>query len=478
MPEEIDSARTRKVKLAAFFLIVAFVVAGVGAVSFYYPKTSETQNAVSTSTKTDTGNSSSYASSNPLSGQPYFNASKVYASLGYPKILYNYWDTPYAASKPNFTLEYRAKDTGFHVGTIVAPVLSLNEATKLAADYAKLDPSNYTLGQAVFTPGTVINSKLMGNPVWYLYFAEIHDGYWIFDNYGPQSLSVEVAVDATNGTVWHLEGDQLRLSKSGQYELRINSSRALETVRTSNLSGVPSALTEKGTVRFMEPRVVIPNQSPSTRGWLDSFLSGSKLLWIIELGYSNYHGVFVVDAVTGNLVTGSAGVSLGMHLGGAYYGSVAFSTARNLTVAERTFRTNGTIIGRPGSVEVAVPDVLIVKPGTAGSIQLNYTNSRVGDPNINLSFADPLPDLQSLSSAAVPPGVSLQFSNSTMALPSNGTASATLLISVDKNAPSGTYLLEVDATNTGPYLQGKIQVLFFFSVWKGSGEWPPPPMVK
>jgi hypothetical protein len=468
-----------KRRSVAFALIVVFVVSASAVISVYSARKSENQTATSTSSEAATGTSSSGISSDYRNNQPYLNASKVYASLGYPKITYDDFETPYLPSKPNFTLEYDTKDIGrFHVGAINAPALSLNEATRLAADYAHLDPSNYTLGQAVFVPGTVFNSTLIAGPEWFFYFAAIHDGYWIYDNYGPQWLSVEIAVDAANGAVRHLERDQLNLSNSGQYELGINSSRALESVRASNLTGVPVSLTKNGTVRFMEPRVVIPAQSRSTT-WLDTYVSGSKLLWIIELDYLNQQGVFAVDAVTGNLVAGSSGISIGMQLSGAYYGSVALSTAKNLTVSTQTFKTNGSTIGKSGSVGVEVPNVLTVKPGSSASIQLNYTAFEIVNPsNVTLSLANPLPGIQGFSSEALPPGVSIQLSKPTIALFGNSTVYATLLISVDRNAPAGTYLIEVGSKYSMPGSEAGTRVLFFLSVWNGGGEWPPPPMIK
>src|SRR2546426_4757888 len=321
-------------KYIAFTLIVVFVTASMAVViSLYHPEGSEPPCMTTTSNNviaTNALSSSNGLSKYPNGQQPYLDVPKVYASLSYPRITYDNYDTSYLPSEPNFTLEYRTKDAGFHVGTVQAPAISLKKAVELAADYAKLNPSSYNLGEAVFVPGTVFNSTLIAWPQWFLYFAEIHDGYWIYGNHGPYALSLELFVNAMSGAVARMDGDTVNPTNPGQYELSVNSSRALKTVRQSNLPGVPAALTENGTVSFIEPRVVIPGLSPNSR-WLDSSLSGqSRLLWIIELDYSNFGGTFAVDAGSGALAGGTAGVGIENPLGGSYYGSIAFSTAKNL----------------------------------------------------------------------------------------------------------------------------------------------------
>jgi hypothetical protein len=275
------------------------------------------------------------------------------------------------------------------------------------------------------------------------------------------------------------------LSNLGQFELNVNSSRALETVRASSLPpGIPRTLVENGTIGFMEPRVVIPGVVPGMT-WLNSSVLGQgRLLWVIDMSYSIYGGQFYVDAGTGQLVTANMGEGAGVShpIGSFESGAVAFSTAKNLTVAQETFQMNASIIGRSGSVGVIVPNALIAKPGAKASIQLNYTTFDVANPpNVTLSFANPLLGFQNFSSDGSPPGLSLQFSSPTLALlPGNGSAYATLLLSVDKNAPSGTYLIETDAkyfSQEYGVLTGDIQLMFFLSVWDGSGKWPPPPVV-
>ena len=238
------------------------------------------------------------------------NASALYAALGYPKVTYDDYTTPYVSSDPVFVSEPSAS-TSSQFGTSDVQVTSLSDAVLLAAAFEKLNPSNYTLGEAVFVPGTVSNGTITSYPQWFLYFAQITDGYWILGDQGPYSLSIQVSVDALNGTKLGAQGSTAIIATPGQYVLAMNSSTALETVRTSIIPNVPADLTQNGSVTFMEPRVIVPGQYATTN-WIDSHLSGqTRLLWIIDLqepnGEGELLGYFAVDAGTGLLVAGSSG---------------------------------------------------------------------------------------------------------------------------------------------------------------------------
>src|SRR5947209_2720744 len=94
-----------------------------------------------------------------------------------------------------------------------------------------------------------------------------------------------------------------------------------------------------------------------------------------------------------------------------------------------------------------------------------------------LAFSLPLPRLQSLSPTGLPPGVSGRFSNDTLTLAGAVSATRTLTLSIDGSAPSGTYLVNLNAVP--PDLQGAAtSVAFFLTVWDGAGQFPPPPLLK
>ena len=291
-------------KYLAFALIIVFVVSGMAVFSSYYPQGSVTHSTtISSST-----NSSSYQS-----GQGYLSVPKVYSDLGYPKVTYSDY-SPYLPSKPNFTMEYQTKNVNFQVGSVEnASVIGLNQAVGLATGRLNLTVQ-LQLGYATFYPGTIVNSTLAIHPMWYLFLAGVYDGFWAYGSYGNGAFSAEADIDALTGAAPSGSGgiDLSSLPQSGHYEIDVNSSRALETVRSEggNIAGIPSALTENGTVSFMEPRIVLLGPTSNNAAFqnpLDASLSGQKrLCWVIQLHSPapeyGYQGTFAVDALTGRLI--------------------------------------------------------------------------------------------------------------------------------------------------------------------------------
>jgi len=483
MSDGYGGARTRRVKLAAFVLMVIFVVAAVAAISFYLPKSPRGHGTTTISGSTVT--SSSYISSNSLSGLPYFNASIVYASLGFPTISYSLvgTDIPYVSSEPNFTLQVKMGTDDYDPGyanILLAPVMGLKEAVTLAADYAKLDPVNYTLAQAVFYPGLASSTGLVSDPEWHLFFAQTYAGYWIFD-FDAGGWPIEADVDALNGTVVLKGAVMANLPAPGHYVLNVSSSTALETVRAINLTDTP-ALTKNGTVTFMAPLVAFPGLSPNSQ-WLNA--SGeSRLVWIIGLDHEtlccSQGGSFAVDAETGAFLGDSTLVGIGIVSAGYVNASFVFSTARNMTVSQQTYPLDGSVVGTSGSVLAAFPNVLTVRPGSTASILLNVSAGEMQNPpSVSFSFSNPFPDaVQNISSSGAPPGVSFQFSNPNLVLQTGRSANTTLLISVDEDAPSGTYFIELEPLQSPvSQLVGGNVIDVFLTVWNGVGQWPPPPLV-
>jgi hypothetical protein len=371
------------------------------------------------------------------------------------------------------------------MASILAPVLSLKEAVRLAASNAKLDPVNYTLNSAVFLPGEVDSRVLASDPEWHLYFAQIYDGYWVDDPSGGLGYSIEADVDAMNGTVVIKGQAMSNLANFGHHELNVSSSRALEIVRALSLPDIP-AVTKNGTVTFMAPLIVFPGQSPNSR-WLNASLIGeNRLAWIINLdhetGCCSQGATFAVDAETGALLgkTEIIGIGIGFSSLGYVSSAFVFSTAKNMTVSQQTYPLNGSIIGRSGSVLAAFPDVLTVKPGTTASINVNVSAMDMQNPpSVAFSLANPFPSfIQNISSDGSPPGVSFQFMKPTLVLLSNRSSNTTLLISVDRSAPSGTYFIQLQPKQSpSSQLVGGNSIFFFFSVWDGAGQWPPPPLL-
>jgi hypothetical protein len=463
-----------------YVILVVIILLGVVAVAI----SSSTTTSSGTSSRTGSTTSSYSTGSQSSKGQAYPNVSAVYANLGYPKVTYADYFT-YLPSKSNFTMEYHGLDFGLEN----ASVIGLNQAVALAIGGLNLTVP-LQLGYATFYPGTIVNGTLAIHPRWYLFLAATYDGFWTYGSFGDGAFAIERDIDALNGTDPSVNVnsgiDLSSYPSSGHYELDVNSSRALATLRAegTTIKGVPAALTENGTVLFIEPRIVLLGPTSNNAAFqnpLDSSLSGQKrLCWVIQL-YSptpgaGYQGTFAVDAETGRLVSGFAQNLFPNTLIETVSGSLDYSSARNLTISQEVFHVNGSIIGRSGMVPVVVPNVLIIKPGSSSKIDLNFTSS-FPDRSMNLSlqsFSNPLPSLQDLSADGLPAGVSAKFLTPSVVLPPNWTAVAAISISADKNAPSGTYLMKLNAAWSSP-AEGQSGVIFLLTVWNGAGQWPPPP---
>jgi hypothetical protein len=258
-------------------------------------------------------------------------------------------------------------------------------------------------------------------------------------------------------------------------------------VRSSNLPDIPQALSANGSVSFEAPRVVLFGPSSNNEAFMNplnsSFDGHYALCWVVGLfsqtpGYG-YQGTFAVDAQTGELLSGWAqSLYPGLQIE-SVSGSLDYPSGSNLTTSQEVFQIDGSVAGGSGPLSVAVPNVVVAQPGSTASIDLNLSSTLTENINAALSFTNPLPGIESLSSGGVPPGASIQFEPQVLVIPANGSASAKLLLSVDQTAPSGTYLMEVSAKLSGPQggSGGTSNVLFFLSIWNGTGQWPPPPTV-
>jgi hypothetical protein len=471
--------------LAALLVLAIILGAGAG----YLIGTTNQRTTTSVSVKTTRVSSAV--------GQSYLNVPAIYSDLGYPKITYSSY-SPYLPSEPNFTMQYQTKNTSFQVGSVGGDVISLQQAVGMAAEESGLGSSDYNLAEADFEPGVVVNSTLSLRPEWLLFFARVYEGYWLWGDVGNTAVSVEVNLDALNGTVYPSRTPPISgvtsssnlasLPSMTNLELRVNLSVALDAVRNSGLSGIPKALSSDGSITFVYPRIVLFGPSSNNAAFMDPInasLSGHyDLCWVIGLfsptSEYGYQGTFAVDARTGELVSGWAQALFpSMQIEGIT-GSLDYSSASNLAVSQEVFQIDGSVIGRSGSLTVTVPNVLVAKPGSIASIELNFTSTMTKSVNATLHSLNPLPGFEPLSSSGTPRGVSLQLEPQALVVPGNGSADARLLISIDKDAPSGTYLIEVNGIlyYSGWAQPGTSSVLFLLSVWSGAGQWPPPPTVE
>ncbi len=468
----------------AIAIVVAGLVIGAGILASSYLGTTKTVTDTSTSTTTVTR----YVSVSVYpGGQAYLNVPQVYSDLGYPKLTYESY-SPYLPSKPNFTLEF-----DYQTASVGGDAMSLAQAIGVAAQAGNLSPANYSLAEADFEPGVIVNNTLAGHPEWLLFFARTYAGYWPYGGVGNSAVSLEFNVDAFNGTVYpsgNISPDgafpytSAPLPTPASLKVSINSSSAVAAIRESNLSGVPRALSANGTVTFMEPRIVFFGPTSNNEAFTDpvnASLSGQyALCWVVSL-YSltpgfGYQGTFAVDAGTGQLVSGSAGELFPNTPSYTVAGSVDYPSANGLAVSQEVFQISGSPIAAPGTLPVTVPDVLIAKPGSTGSIELNFSSTLAQNLSATLSLVNPLPKLESLPNG-LPAGISIQFTPKAFAVPALVSVDTQLTISVSQNAPAGTYLLDINATlyNSDGTQWGGSGVVFLLSVWDGSGQWPPPP---
>ncbi|MGH9919734.1 MAG: hypothetical protein ACRD6W_12830, partial [Nitrososphaerales archaeon] len=243
------------------------------------------------------------------------------------------------------------------------------------------------------------------------------------------------------------------------------------------------ALAQNGTVTSISPRIIkfASGANSALQNPINSSLNGqSRLCWVISLSRETEtsaggeQGSFAIDAQTGKLVSGWEETLFPESGPGLVSSSMIIPSAQNITISQETFQMNVSATGLPSSVPVAIPSVFVLKPGSTASIELNISSTIGNYVNATLAFSNPLPGLQSLSANGLPPGVSASFSNSTLALPGYANATRTIFLTVDANAPPGTYLL--DMSPVSPDLPGIVdQVPFFLSIWNGVGQLPPPP---
>ncbi len=484
----------------AFVVAVLIVIAAYVAISMSAPQSPSLPQTTQSTTPSSSVTSVS-ATRSPGPSGPFMNLSQVYVDLGYPNVTYSQ-SSPYLPSRPNVTLEYQTKDVNYQLGVLQTPVINLTRALESVSDSGALlngtnnSSSGFALVSADFEPGQVVNSALEAPPTWDLSFARVYDGYWVFGEYGVGDSSAFVSVDALNGTVIKTSvepaADTPAPASGTKFDLNVNESQALQVIRgITPTQGVPQDLTRNGTVSLIQPMIVLFGPSSKNEAFqtpLDPSLSGQeRLCWVVEMSSptpgAGYQGRFAVDAETGTLDSEWAqalypSTAEYYITGSAVLPSSSSPSPNNLTMSQETFQINGSVVGRPGLVPVVVPNVLIMKPGSSAMVGLNFTSTFAVE-NVTVSpqsFSNPLPGFQNLSSDGLPAGVSAQFLTASVVVPANGNGIATISISANESAPSGTYLLKLNAAWSN-IAGGQSSVAFLLTIWDGTGQWPPPPTV-
>ncbi len=484
-------------------VVVAVVVISTLVLYFMASNYLSSNPAMGNKTSTATGETSNLVGNSQSSGgnpgEGLLGASAaVYSQLGYPKVFWNGYNgnnvdkgnTGYSTGESNFTAEYQMP-LGLDIGQVeAASVMNLTQAAHLAESYAALNPANYSLAEAEFDQGVIVNGTISYPPVWNLWFTQVYHGYWLYGEGGIEADSQYVVIDAVSGSILRSESAQTTVPVAGNYTLQVNSSQALSNVRA--LSPVPSlylssALIKNGSVLSIEPRII--ELGPSSIGFsqnlFNSSLSGQeRLCWVITLvdhsgiGGSGSLGTFAVDVRSGEVLSLTTMEQLPGSPGPPFVSaSLVPSSAQNLSISQETFQMDVNAAGLPYSVPVEVPGVLIARPGSTGSIQVSFSANFENYFAADLNFSNPLPGLQDLSPDGLPPGVSASFSNGILTHSGTGNATRTLFLTIDDSAPQGTYLINLNEVPTNILAAGG-QYSFFLTIWNGNGDWPPPPSVR
>jgi len=453
------------------FTGVVFCVLALYLLIFaYLPSNTPLQTTTSTATRqsSSSGNASTI-----------LNASKVYSQLGYPKVLYNSdhgIDLPiqYSPSLPNFTFGSYDVES--------APVINFTEATHLAESKAALNMANYSLAVAEFEPGGIKNTaytgiySLAGLPSWNFWFAQVYHGYWLYGNSSEDATSEYVSLDAVTGSIITEQSFGTNQPTAGNYILTVNASQALAVVRGFGPNPkLPGGFTRGGNVTSISPRILdLPGLSLYTIYVAPGILEQDELCWVISLSYQGLLGTFYVDGQTGELLSASVGQE-NLPPQGTPANSVnttlVYASAKNLTVSQETFQ--GIVAGLPYNVTAVVPRVIVARPGSTGSIEVNFSS------NVSFSIVEYLNftalPIQGFGSNGLPVGVTASYSNDTVvtsgAIPN---ATRSIFFTISDSAPAGTYL--VTMSPVAPYYPDLVEpVSFLLTIWNGIGQWPGPP---
>jgi len=424
----------------------------------------------------------------------FLNEGATYSRLGYPEIAGD-GDNPINAQSPAYVyfVQFPNEFEDVSLGTVGVPMIGACQALGEAISLLGIDSSNYALARVVINDGEVNTANYVSDPSWYFYFAQIYQGYWL-DAKTATGFSASAAVDAVTGHAEPSMGNLALPSAPQNLTVNVNSTEALQLVRHAAMNEGP-AIVANGTLGSMDLRIatmytveggayatIQPVNASTPAGQL-------RLLWIITTNAPDYVGYFVVDAETGQVVE-AEGEST-QPCGGSPNCGIAYSTpsgvistpmydqTRGLQVASESFEVNGSALGINGTYSVEVPHVVVMRPGSSGSIGLNLTGieETCPPPSGNIIYDCPS-SYQVAPRASTPPndtlpyGVSVSFSDPSVSVPVGGSVNDTLLISVPSNATQGTsiiFLQNPPSTDYAGYI--------VLSVWNGQGQWPVLPML-
>jgi len=422
----------------------------------------------------------------------FLDVGEIYEELGYPRMSWN-------PQSPNYTVSYHYlgdRPIHYRLGYLKMPAIDLEEALEIASKAANITPQNYKLVSAYFSPGHVVNGSLLIEPTWSLHFVRTFKGYWIWGGFGDYS-DIEVTVDAFKGVARQVSKYEEDLPPSNaSFNLRINSSQAIEILRSSNIPNIPVQLLRKGAVRLIDLRIA--RISPDAKNLLlqspvdPKFINKYRLYWFIILSGENIRngnltypvGSFLVDAETGEVAAATYYTTLPSMKWQTVFARLNYSSAENLEVENMTITVCPKFayefpppedslikpIIRLSCFPLIIENVVIVKPGESGKIDLEIKPINiVSDVILSFEVVDPLRDQGIPKELVSPPSEAVAKNGSSINVP--------LSIKAPQNADQRTYLVELDVYWRMPDWNHSMltRTFILLSIWDGRGEWPHPP---
>ena len=474
--------RVRWVPLILLIIALSISIFYLGLIQ---PSTSQPHSETSSASRT-----SSQEAREDIAG--FIDVGEIYEELGYPKI-------SWSSKNPNYTVSYRSlhdPPVYYDIGYLKMPAIDLQKALEIASKAANITPQNYKLISAYFSPGHVVNGSLVIEPTWSLHFVRTFRGYWIWGGLGDYS-DIDVTVDAFKGVARQVARYEEDLPPSNaSFTLRINSSQAIEILRSANIPKIPVQLLRKGEVRLIDLRIARIN--PDAKNLLlqspvdPKFINKYRLYWFIILSGENIRGgnltypvgSFLVDAETGEVAAATYYMTLPSMKWQTVFARLNYSSAENLKVQNITIMVCSKFayefpppedslikpVIRVSCFPLVIENVVIVKPGESGKIDLEIKPINiVSDVILSFEVVDPLGDQGIPKELVSPPSEAVAKNGSSINVP--------LSIEAPQNADQRTYLVELDVYWRMPDWNHSLltRTFILLSIWNERGEWPHPP---
>jgi hypothetical protein len=411
----------------------------------------------------------------------------IYSKMGYPMVEGND-ESPSGPLSLGIIYLASSPDGHIAVGNVEVPMISFCQGLSQAVSSLGIDSKNYTLAEVFLNDAEAYTGGSPGDPTWMFYFAQVYQGYWLDGGVNGLYFSATANVNAVKGSVNDLSKNGVALASAPQnFTLNVNSTQALEYVRHTTNMGEGPSLVANGTLSSID--LMLARVYTVKGGAYQSVqpVNGStqaeqlKLLWMITTSAPNYLGYFAVDAETGQVVEAEGESTL--PCGGApncgtttiteyrsdVYLTPYYNQTKGLRAPAEFFEVNGSSFGMSGNYSVEAPHVIVMAPGSSGSIGLNVTGIEM---NCSIPYCSSSEIQVTPSTESLPPGVSISFSDPITSVKMGGTINDTMLISVSSTATEGTYLVLLDNklySSPDPGNGG----YFILSIWSGIGQWPP-----